>query len=98
MDRLINWAGAVPLETDLLNTNRNTMIALGRLAQDVFGTATIVSGLPCTQTTVPSMSVNIGPGSLYSVQNIDNTAYSSLAADTADQWQNKHEAKDATRF
>ena len=85
MDRQIVWPGAIPLETDILNTNRNTMVALGRLAMDVLGSSTLASGLACTPTAVPSMAVNIGPGAIYSLQNIDNTAYSSLAADTTDQ-------------
>lgn len=85
MDRQIVWPGAIPLETDILNTNRNAMVALGRLAMDVLGTGTLVSGLSCTPTAVPGMAVNIGPGAIYSLQNIDNTAYSSLAADTTDQ-------------
>ena len=85
MDRQIVWPGAIPLETDILNTNRNMMVALGRLAMDVLGTGTLVAGLACAPTSVPGMAVNIGPGAIYSLQNIDNTAYSSLAADTTDQ-------------
>ncbi len=85
MDRQIVWPGAIPLETDILNTNRNTMVALGRLAMDVLGSSTLAAGLACTPTAVPSMAVNIGPGAIYSLQNIDNTAYSSLPADTTDQ-------------
>lgn len=85
MDRVLIYPGQVPLETDLLRTNRNAMIALGRLAQDVLGTATTVAGLACTPTSPASMSVNIGAGALYSVQNVDNSAYSSIAADTTDQ-------------
>ena len=85
MDRQIVWPGAIPLETDILNTNRNAMVALGRLAMDVLGSGTLASGLACTPTAVPSMVVNIGPGAIYSLQNVDNTAYSSLAANTADQ-------------
>lgn len=85
MDRQIVWPGAIPLETDLLNTNRNTMVALGMLAQTLMGATTAVSGLACTQTTVASWYVNIGQGAIYSLQNIDNSAYSSLALDTTDQ-------------
>ncbi len=85
MDRQIVWPGAIPLETDILNTNRNCMVALGRLAMDVLGNSTLASGLICTPTAVPSMAVNIGPGAIYSLQNIDNAAYSSLAADITDQ-------------
>jgi hypothetical protein len=85
MDRNIVWPGQVPLETDLLNTNRNVMVALGRFAMDILGSSTLASGLACTPTAPASMKVNIGAGALYSLQNIDNTAYSTLAANTADQ-------------
>lgn len=84
MDRKIVWPGQVPLETDLLGTNRNVMIALGRLAQDILGSSTLVSGLACTPTTPASMSLNIGAGAIYSLQPVDSTAYSSLAANTTD--------------
>ena len=33
MDRNIVYPGSIPLDTDLLTVNRNTMIALGYLAQ-----------------------------------------------------------------
>ena len=85
MDRPFVYPGQVPLETDILNTNRNAMVGLGRFALDVLGSGTVVSGLPCSQTTVPSMSVQIGAGAIYSLQNIDNTSYSSLPANTTDQ-------------
>ncbi|MDK4804956.1 MAG: hypothetical protein OC190_00235 [Novosphingobium aromaticivorans] len=84
MDRKIVWPGQVPLETDLLGTNRNVMVALGRLAQDILGTSTLVSGLSATPTTPASLSVRIGPGAIYSLQPVDGTAYSSLPANTSD--------------
>lgn len=85
MDRVTVYPGQVPLETDLLRTNRNTMMAIGRVLQDMLGTGTLVSGLACTPTSPASMQVKIGAGSIYSLQNVDNTAYSSLAADTTNQ-------------
>lgn len=85
MDRYINYAGQIPLETDLLNTNRNVMIGLAKLAGAMLGTSTVVNGLTCMPTDVPSMTVNVSKGEIYSLQNIDATAYSSLAADTNDQ-------------
>jgi len=85
MDRLINYPGAIPLETDLLNTNKNTMIALAKLVAATMGTTTQVNGLSVVQTTVASLQVNVNPGEIYSLQNVDNTAFSSLAADTAHQ-------------
>jgi hypothetical protein len=64
MDRQIVCNGQLPLETDVLNTNLYAMIGLGRLAMDVLGTSTVVSGLACTPTSVPSLSVNIGAGAI----------------------------------
>lgn len=48
MDRQITYPGQIPLDTDLLNTNKNAMVALAALSADVFGTITQASGLACT--------------------------------------------------
>ena len=85
MDRVQVYPGAIPLETDLLNAQKNDMIGLAKLSAAVLGTSTQVNGLPCTQNTIPALNVLVGPGEIYSLQNIDGTAYSSLAADTAHQ-------------
>jgi hypothetical protein len=85
MDRAINYAGQVPLETDLLRTNLYAMLGLGRLAMDALGSSTAVTGLACVPTSPASMSVKIGAGAFYSMQNVDNSAYSSIAANTTDQ-------------
>ena len=83
MDRQIVYSGQVPQTTDLLNTNRQTMIALAKLCADLFGSSTVVSGLGCVPTTPASMSVTINPGQIYQLANVDGTAYSALPADTA---------------
>lgn len=83
LDRQIVYPGAIPLETDLLNTNRFTMIAIAKLAASVMGRNTYLNGLACTASSPASMVINIAPGEIYSLQNIDSTAYSSLPADTA---------------
>lgn len=85
MDRQIVYLGQNPLETDLLNTNRNVLTAIGLFAQDLLGAGTMLSGLGCTQTVTPSLAVLIAPGRIYSLQNLDNSAYSSLAADATHQ-------------
>ena len=82
MKRQIVYPGAVPLETDLLNTNRNILIALAKFSAALLGTSTIVNGLACTPTGPASLQVYVAPGEIYSLQNLDGTAYSSLAADT----------------
>ena len=40
MDRILVYPGNIPLDTDILNTNRNSMVALGYLAQAILGTGT----------------------------------------------------------
>ena len=85
MDRPIVYPGQIPLETDLLNTNRFAMIGLAKLAAAILGTATQVSGFAATPDSPASMNVKIGAGEIYALTNLDGTAYSSLAADTAHQ-------------
>ena len=84
MDRQIVYPAAIPLDTDILSIQRNTMVALGFLAQAAIGSSTVVDGLACTPTTVPSMSVNVGPGSIFTLSTVDATAFGSLAADNTD--------------
>ncbi len=85
MDRNIVYPGAIPLDTDLLSINRNTMIALGFIMRATLGTGIVADGLACTPTLPPSMSVQIGPGSLTQLSVVDENGYGSLLADTADQ-------------
>lgn len=83
MDRMIVYPGAIPLDTDLLNVQRATMKALGFLAQACLGTGTIVDGLACTPTVPASLTVNIGPGSITQLGEVDAEAYGTLAPDPA---------------
>lgn len=84
MDRQINYPGQIAVETDLLNTNRNTMIALGKLAGAMFGTGGGVNGLVVVPSSPAALTVSVGIGEIYQLQNVDNTAFSSLPADTTD--------------
>ncbi len=84
MDRQIVYPGAIPLDTDVLNLERNVMIAEGFLAQGAFGTGTQVWGLSCGPTSPASMSVVVAPGAIVSSQVVDQNAFGSLAADTSD--------------
>ena len=85
MDRQIVYAGQVLPETTLLNMAKDGMVGLGTAMQAVLGTTTLVDGLACTPTGVPSLQVNVSAGSIYSLQNMDSSAFSSLAADTTHQ-------------
>jgi hypothetical protein len=84
MDRNIVYPGAIPLDTDLLSINRNTMIALGFLMRATLGSGTVVDGLACTPTLPASMSVQVMPGSLIQMSVVDATPYGSLSADITD--------------
>lgn len=84
MNRIIVYPGAIPLDTDLLSTNRDTMVGLGALMQAVLGSSTVVSGLAVSANAPAAMSVVVGPGSITAMATVDATAYGSLAADTSD--------------
>ena len=78
------YPGGIPLDTDILATNRNAMLALGYLAQMVLGSNPVVDGLTCLPTAPPSMSVSVSPGSITQLSVVDVSPYGSLPADTTD--------------
>jgi hypothetical protein len=84
LDRQIVYPSSIPLDTDILNVQRNTMIALGFLTQATFGTSTAVNGLACTPQTVPNLTFNVGPGSIATLSTVDANAFGSLPADNTD--------------
>ncbi|MBZ6386811.1 gp53-like domain-containing protein [Pantoea piersonii] len=81
MDRQIVYPGQIPLETDLLNTNKFAMTGLAKLASAILGENTWLYGLACKPTAPASMSIQIGEGQIYSLEHIDGSPYSSLDAD-----------------
>jgi hypothetical protein len=84
MDRVIVYPGGIPLDTDLLNTNRNTMVALHALIAATLGTTTAADGLAVVPTNPASMNVVVSQGSLTTYTALDSVAYGSLPADTTD--------------
>jgi hypothetical protein len=78
MDRQIVYALAIPYETDFLSAQRFMQEALGLLAQDILGTATVVSGLACGPNSPPALSVVVQPGRLYQQTALDATAYGTI--------------------
>lgn len=84
MDRQIVYPGSIPLDTDLLSLQRNTMVALGYLIQATLGASPVVDGLACTPTSPASLTVQIGPGSIIAPGTIDPFPFGSLPADTSD--------------
>jgi hypothetical protein len=84
MDRNIVYPSSIPLDTDLLSVNRNTMVGLGFLIQAVLGTSTVADGLPCQPTSPASMSGVVGSGSITQLGPVDILAYGSIPADPTD--------------
>lgn len=85
MDRQIVYPASIPLDTDFLSLNRNTMLAIGQALQATLGSTTIADGLACQPTTPASLSIVVGAGSITQLGTVDAQNYGSLAADTAHQ-------------
>ena len=81
MDRTIVYPGAIPLDTDLLISNRNVMVALGALVGATLGTGQVVDGLTVSPTQPASMAVSVAAGSITQYAVVDATGYGSLPAD-----------------
>ncbi|WBO58530.1 hypothetical protein GT370_15330 [Acidocella sp. MX-AZ03] len=60
MDRNIVYPGSIPLDSDILSTNRNAMVGLAALSAATLGTGTVVDGLACTPTVPASLAVVVG--------------------------------------
>ena len=98
MDRQIVYPGAIPFDTDMLSAQRNSLVGLGWALHSILGTGTLVDGLSCAPTTPASMEIQVGPGAIYSLENLDATAYGSLAADTTHQIVKQGIAPDSQTF
>lgn len=83
MHRQLVYPGQIPLETDVLSSNKDAYLGIAKLAQALFGSNTVVNGLSCTATSPASLAVYVNPGEIYSVQQTDSSAYSTLGTDTA---------------
>jgi hypothetical protein len=77
MDRQIVYAGAIPLDTDMLSVERNVLVAIGFLAQATFGTGPVFDGLACTPI-AGQLAVSVGPGSGVSILPLDPNGFGSL--------------------
>ncbi len=85
MNRRIVYAAQIPLSGDFLQAQKDALQALGQLAQDVMtsaATPSLLVGLACTPTNPATMTVNLGPGSVYQQGASDGTAFGSLLADS----------------
>ena len=82
MDRVIQYPGAVPLETDILETNKFALAGLSKLAHAMLGAGPWLLDFTCIPTSPAALNVQVTPGEIYNMAALDATAYSSLAADS----------------
>jgi hypothetical protein len=82
MDRQTTYFGQLALETDILNTGRNGMVALAKLAAAVLGQTTIVNAFTVTPTTPASLNVLLTAGEIYQLENLEAALWSSLTTDS----------------
>lgn len=84
MDRGLVYPTQIPLAPQALKGEVRKMIALGQLAQAIFGTATVADGLACAATSpTADMHLTIGAGSMYTVANVDASSFGEAGSDTA---------------
>ena len=82
MDRPIVFQGQLPLETDILRLGQYAMVGVGKIAESMLGAGTFVDGFTLSPTAPASLSLNLGPGQVYEVENLEATALSSIPVDT----------------
>ncbi len=80
MERVITYPFQIPLETDVMNANKNAMVGLSKLAVAILGAGISVSGLACTAGT--GLNVSVDAGEIYTNAATDSTSYSSLGTDS----------------
>ena len=85
MDRQLVYPYEGVQDVDILLTNKNAMVGLGYALQAILGGSTVADGLACTPTSPAGMTVNVATGSIYSLAQIDATAYGTVNSDTTDQ-------------
>lgn len=81
-DRVTVYTNQVPYEADILKSNKNPYVGVGRLSSAILGTSDLVNGLSCVPNSPADLSVNVNPGEIYSLQVTDATAYGVLPIDT----------------
>ena len=82
MDRLITYVGSIPLDTDILNTNKAAMIGTAAVIGALFDNPLKFKGLSLAPSVPAGMSVQVLPGMLFAQVAADATPYGSLPADS----------------
>jgi len=82
MDRTIFWSQNQSRTFDLVEGDHDVLLALGTAVQDVLNsTTTVLSGFAGTQTTVPSLTINLAAGRIYQQAPADATANGAIPQD-----------------
>ena len=81
MDRPIVYPSELPMVEDFLGLSKFAYYGLGHLVFSAIGQNTGVAGFAISPTGPASLTVNIGVGSIYSMQAVDASAYSTLGTD-----------------
>lgn len=82
MDRQTVYFAQLARETDILQLQQNTMASLAKLCSGVLGPFTAVNAFTCTPTVPASLNVIVTTGEIYQMENLEQTAWSSLDQDT----------------
>jgi hypothetical protein len=82
LDRKIVYPSAIPQATDILSAYQDPMINDGYIAQMLAGTSPLAVGLALSATAPASMTVNVGPGAITQLTEVDPNAYGDLGTDT----------------
>ncbi len=80
-DRQIVYTNEVPFETDVLNTNKNAYVGLGRFTDAVLGSTTQANGFNTVPLAVPDLKVDVEQGEIYEQQAVDSIPYGEVPAD-----------------
>ena len=81
MDRRFSYIGAIPQDLDMLIPQRNSLKALGWLAEGVLGWNTLVDGLSCIPSVPASLVVQVLPGQIFQQSTVDAVGFGSMVAD-----------------
>jgi tail fiber protein gp53 len=82
MDRRFVYVGAIPQDIDVLQSNLDPYFAVSKLADAVLGKTQILNNFACTPTSPAGMTVNVGYGEVYSLQQVDTSSYGSISPNT----------------
>lgn len=83
MRRVETYVGQQVYEWLFSAQAQNNMTAMAKVCSALFGTAGTVNGLACAPTSPATMTVQIGAGEVYQMENLEATACGTLPADTA---------------